>query len=97
MFGYISVILVLVIIISFAFVRLDRGYRNDIYAWSANHHEDVSEIDKRTFSNGPFWVTRHRYIYRVSTAQGHTYWFRFGGWGSTDIYEQIDGRYKKLQ
>jgi hypothetical protein len=58
--------------------------------------DSVKNIEQRFAFHGPFYITKHRRIYRVET-QRHVYWFRYGGWFGTDIYREVDGNYEKVK
>ena len=70
----------------------------DIKDWVGQQGELVRDVDMRHVSFGPYWVTKSRRIYKVSSSTGRIYWFRFGNFFSFDVEEQLsDKNYRTLK
>ncbi len=70
--------------------------KRDIKSWAAKNKVEVVEIDQRLFSRGPYYVTKDRRIYKVTTSDG-IYWFRYGNLFGNDIEKESGTSYIKIK
>lgn len=72
--------------------------KGNILKWHRERGQDVSNVERRLFFDGPYLISKNRRIYKVTTIKNEIFWWRCGNILSNDVIEELpNGEYKTWQ
>lgn len=90
--GTIVVVVAVLALLVWGSIAGDRSNRAKIDSWTAEHRYRIIEVEKPSFSTGPFWFSddeddHYRVEVEDSDHVRKVIWFRFAGFGSMEHKE----------